>query len=442
MFLAAQLVSIVSIITTTIGLFVKDKFKIMIWLTLTNISMLVTYLLLGRYLGCLLVGGATLRTFVYFLYAKFNKKPQLIFVIFFEIYFVIVSLFLWKDYCDLFMLANLCLLTYTTWQDNMSIFRIGYIVSGIFLVTYDIFVGAYVGCVSEVIILASSVGALIKYGHKNRIKDIVLHFYSTIAPAYNASVKGKDGVYYIYSPEINDEFNNFCYLQNPMELDKHFDDIKKELTGLNRKFAVYFQSVDDQNINFIVNQTKNYRLLFHDCWMKLRTGCQVRKIKCQLENVAFRAATEKDSEDLLNIFEAGFISCTGNEVYKYPQEYYDRYKEIFDKNALKEKHIHPYIAYINEKPIAVLFVYVNESNAYICQITTLKEYRRNGVASNLISYCIKDQRNKGVEDFYLVTEKYTYLETFYMKNNFEEVSQGFCLNYSTQTKRSSKKQTQ
>ena len=33
----------------------------------------------------------------------------------------------------------------------------------------------------------------------------------------------------------------------------------------------------------------------------------------------------------------------------------------------------------------------------------------------------------GIEDFYLVTEKYTWLEIFYMKNNFQEISEGFCI---------------
>lgn len=435
MFLAAQIVSIITIITTTIGLFLKDKFKIMILLTLTNISMLTTYVLLGRYLGCLLVGGATLRTFIYFIYAKFNKKPQLIFAIFFEVYFVVISLFLWKDFSDLFMLANLCLLTYTTWQNNMSIFRIGYIFSSIFLITYDIFVGAYVGSVSEVILLVASIWALIKYGYINKVNDIVTFFYTTISPAYNIDITKTNDVCFIVSSKIKDEFNNFGYLINPLDFDNKLEEIKNTLTSLNRKPAVYLQTVNNQNINFIVQQTKKYKLIFHDCWMRLRTGHQVKKIKCLIEDVIFRPATENDAKELLYVFDAGFITCGENEVYKYSQEYYDKYKEILETKTLNEKHIFPYIAFDGDKPIAVLFVYVNGSNAFICQVTTLERYRRRRVASNLISYCIKDQRTKGVEDFYLVTEKYTFLETFYMKNNFEEISQGFCLDINTQNKK-------
>lgn len=413
----------------------------MLFMTLSNISMLVTYLLLGRYLGCLLVGGATLRTFIYFAYAKFNKRPQLIFVIFFEIYFVLLSLFLWKDFKDLFMLANLCLLTYTTWQNNMAVFRIGYIFSSVFLITYDIGVGAYVGCISEVIMLVVSVWALIKFDYLNKINDLVEHFYSTIAPTYEMQIKKNGNVEYFISSNINDEYNNFCYLKSPEDFEQNVQEIKKEFELVERKPVVYFQSIENSNINEIMAFSKSHKLLFHDCWMKLKTGYQSKTKKCLLENVIFRPANEDDAQALLYVFNAGFVDCSENEVYKYSKGYYDKYKKVFEDRTLKKYNIHPYIAYWENQPISVLFVYVNGTNAYICQITTLEKYRRKGVASSLIRYSIQEQRKHGIENFYLVTEKYTFLETFYMKNNFEEVSQGFCFDIKKKPQRKPKSQT-
>lgn len=426
MFLAAQIVSIVTIISTIIGLCCKNKYNIMLFMTLSNISMFATYLLLGRHLGCLLVGGGILRTLIYFLYAKFNKKPQLVFVIFFEIYVVLLSLFLWKDFTDLFMIANLCLITYTTWQDNMAVFRIGYIASSVFLITYDISVGAYVGCVSEVIMLLVSVWALVKYDYINRIKDIVEHFYSTIAPTYEMQFKQNGNAKYIICHNINDEYNNFCYLKSPKDAEENLQEIKKTFELEGRRPAVYFQSVANENINEIVAFSKTHKLLFHDCWMKLKTGYRNKTKKCQLKGVSFRLADERDAKDLLYVFKAGFVDCSGNDVYKYSNDYYVQYKKVMENKALKEHNIYPYIGYYENQPICVLFIYVNGTNAYLCQITTLEKFRRNGVASNLINYSIQNQRKRGIENFYLVTEKYTFLETFYLKNNFEEVSQGFC----------------
>ena len=207
---------------------------------------------------------------------------------------------------------------------------------------------------------------------------------------------------------------------------KNLQEIKKTFELAERRPTVYFRSVDNDNINEIMTFARNHKLLFHDCWMKLKTGYQGKARKCRLNGVVFRPADENDAQSLLHVFKLGFIDCSENEVYKYSNDYYEQYKKIMENKALKAHNIFPYIAYCENQPICVLFVYVNGTNAYICQITTLEKYRRNCVASNLINYSIQNQRKHGIENFYLVTEKYTFLETFYLKNNFEEVSQGFC----------------
>ena len=69
LFVIAQIVSVITIITTVLALFQKEKFKTMILFTISNISMMATYSLLGRWLSLILVGIASVRTFIYYLYA-------------------------------------------------------------------------------------------------------------------------------------------------------------------------------------------------------------------------------------------------------------------------------------------------------------------------------------------------------------------------------------
>lgn len=432
MFLAAQLVSIVTIITTILGLLSKYKYQTMIWFTISNISMLVTYLLLGRFLPCLLVAGAALRTIIYFFYAKYNKKPQLILIIFFEIYFIAVSIFLWKDYVDILMLANLCLVSYTTWQNNMTVLRVGYVLSGIFLITYDAFVGAYVDIASQAVLLISAIISIIRLDCLNKIKDIVLHFYKTIRPTYEMTVekKGNDEYYTIYSKIVNDEYNNFAYFDSLDNLEENICNANKEMIALDRRPAIYLQSKDNENINQIMGYVKGHKLLFHDTWMKLKNGYNTHPKKCLLENVVYKKAGVNDYDDAVKVFKEGFVNVSGNDVYKLTNDYVEKYEKQAKTKTFEANNITPYIAYHENKPIGVLFMYTNGANAYLCQITTLKEYRRLGVASGLIRFSIKDKKKQGVEDFYLVTEKYTFLETFYLKNNFEEISQGFCIDFS------------
>ncbi len=441
LFEIAQIVSIVTVLASVVGVLQKEKYKSMIWFTVVNLAMIATYILLGRTLGAILVVGATVRTFVYFLYAKFNKPvPALIFA-FFEVYFAIVSIIMFKDYVDLFMIANLALVTYTTWQDNMRVFRVGYILSSVFLITYDVLSGAYVSIISEVIMLVSTAISIYKYDIKSNIKDIITDFYGTIAFSYDMTLTDKDKYTLIYSGQVHDVYNNFAYFPSPIGFEEKIEEIQSSMKDIKRKPCAYFQSVNNENIHYIINQTKTHKLLFHDVWMKLISGYNTKSKKCLLENVTFRRCNEKDKDEIVDVFTRGFINSTGEyaDIYKYEEAYAEKYRKYLDDKYINEHKLYPYMAFLDGKAVALLFVYRHNYLGYICQITTLTEYRRKGIASALMQFAINQERRSGVEDFYLVTEKYTWLENFYMKNNFREVSQGFCIDLSTSKGKEKKK---
>lgn len=430
LFYIAQIVSVVTIIATIIALFQKEKCKSMIWFTLCNFSMMTTYALLNRWLSLILVGIASIRTFVYYVWAYKNLKPNIFVMASFEIVFVITAIVLWKDYLDLLMLINLCMLSYTTWQDNMKILRIGYLISAILLIAYNAFVGAYVGIVSEVILLITSIISIVKYDVKNKISDIVIFFYSTIAPFYRITIDENEQRAAIVSQAIDDEFNNFVYVKNPLEYKKQISFVKKTMKENNRKPAMYFQSKDNNNIQFIMETSREYKLLFRDVWMKLRDGANTVIKKCLLDNLTVKEVDEKYKKDIIYIFKEGFIHQSGDAIYKFDTDYITNYENYLTNENLKKFSSIPYLAFYNDKPIALLFLFKNGTNALLCQITTLKKYRRLGVATMLINKVIDCERRKGIDSFYLVTEKYTYIESFYLKNNFVEVSQGVCIDIS------------
>ena len=129
MFWIAQGVGLLTIIFTVVSLLQKEKFKMMIWLSLTNVSMIAVYLLLGRLLGALLVCGALARTLIYFFFNVRNKQPDAIVPVLFGIYYVVISIVMWNSWIDLLMVLNVVLVTYVSWQNNPTVFRIGYIMS-------------------------------------------------------------------------------------------------------------------------------------------------------------------------------------------------------------------------------------------------------------------------------------------------------------------------
>lgn len=394
--------------------------------SIANLSMGATYALLGRWLALALVVLATIRTIIYYIYARSNLKPNIYVMVAFEVLFVIVSILMWNNYLDLLMLINLCMLTYTTWQDNMKVLRIGYCVSAILLIVYNLLVHAYVGSISEIIMLIFSIIAIYKFDIKGQIKDIVEYFYKTIAPTYKMKITSNEDYTLVISESVKDSFNNFVYIKNALQSEQQTESVKQIMAQNQRKPAIYLKSKDGEYLPEIMEFARKHKLLFHDTWMKLRSAHVIKKRPCQIE-IECKIVDESSAQDIMQVFSSGFVHQSGDAIYKFSEDYEEKYNALFKDSALKKYNITPYMAFYNNQPIALLFVYKNGTNAFLCQITTIEQYRRKGVASNLIRFAVERERKQGVGEFYLVTEKYTYLESFYMKNNFEEIAQGICV---------------
>ena len=91
----------------------------------------------------------------------------------FEIYCVVISILMWHGPITLLMFINLIIVTYTTWQNDVRILRIGYVLSSILLFVYDILLGAYATAVSEIIMLISVIISLVKYSKVQKSCDNV-----------------------------------------------------------------------------------------------------------------------------------------------------------------------------------------------------------------------------------------------------------------------------
>lgn len=147
--IVAQILGIVAIVISIMSMVFNDKKIIMLFSTIYNVLTIITYLLLGKYLGMILVGVLTLKSLTYFIYASKSKKPNIIVLFVFEILILSLSIILWQDWFDIFILLNSVINTYFTWQDNVLLLKIGIVVCSIFLILYDIFAGAYVYVISE-----------------------------------------------------------------------------------------------------------------------------------------------------------------------------------------------------------------------------------------------------------------------------------------------------
>ncbi len=168
----AQILGIIAIVISSISIAFKSKTKIMLFCTIYNILTLTTYLLLGKYLGCILVGVLTLKSFTYFIFSLKNLKPNIFVLLFFEISLLVISIVFWSSWVDIFMIANSVINTYFSWQENVILIKISAVVCSILLILYDIFVGAYAYIISEVLYGAVALITLIMLSKQNKKENL------------------------------------------------------------------------------------------------------------------------------------------------------------------------------------------------------------------------------------------------------------------------------
>jgi len=146
-----NIIGIVALIVTILGILFKEKEKVMLFFSIYFILMLSTYFLKNNYAGSLLVLIGLLRSLTYYFFSKKQLKPNLYIMLLFEVAFIIGVITTWTSALTLIVLFNFMIITYTSWQDNMTLFRISCAVISPFMIFYNLYIGAYMLIACEVL---------------------------------------------------------------------------------------------------------------------------------------------------------------------------------------------------------------------------------------------------------------------------------------------------
>lgn len=438
-FWLVQILGIVTVLFTIFSFFQKEKWKMMLFMSATNVIMVATYILCGELLGGILVVGALVRTLVYFFYSKHNKRPEPIVMISFEIYCMVMSILLWDSAVDLLMIMNILVVTYTTWQNDVRILRLGYVFSSIMLITYDIMIGAYTTAISEVLMLISVVMSLIKYSKVTKSYDVVAQrFFRANEGLWGSNVEEKEYYDFVTSKIEKTPYYNFGIIKNRENIDQCILDIKKDCAKSKVKPVVYMPFDNksyDSNTSDVYKLNMFFPVEFHDVWMKLIDGFNLNNTKCKIQGVEYRQIGETNLTDLSEVYLRGYLNkedisnLTRDEKKRSKNFLNLKFNEI--NNGYK---LSAYIAYYNGIPISMLCMLSNKIECFITKVATIPMFRRKHVASSLIQFAINKHRKVGVQDFMLCTDKNSLSEEFYKFNGFVEFCQAFALDVTDMTK--------
>lgn len=421
------------ILCTILSFFQKEKWKMMLCFAATNVFMIAVYILAGSLVAGLLVAGALVRTIVYFFYNRSNKRPEPIVMIMFEIYYVVIALVMWNSIYDLFMIINLIVVTYTSWQKDVRVLRFGYIFSSVLLIPFDILLGAYTTTASEVIMLFSVVYSLIKYARVTKSSEDVAQRYFTANRHFWGShvEKYQDYDMVISSTVDKSPFYNFGILKNH---DKLYDTILeiKERCNEEKIKEVAYLPFDAKNYDKRASDAHTlqmfFPIIFNDVWMKLIDGFNLNNTKCKIQDVVYKEVDESCIDQIIDVYLRGYHAITDtSKLDDDMKSQVENLKHINLTDVVDGFKVSAYLAYYNNNPISLVVMLSNDVEAFITKVSTLPIFRRKHVASSLMQYGISKQRLKGIQEIILCTDKYSANEKFYSFNSFVEFGQAFAL---------------
>lgn len=157
------LFQILSAILSILAISQKDKWKMMLIYTINNVCNMAMYFTFGRIATVFISFVATLRTFIYMFYSYKKKKPNIIWLIIFEMLFIVSAILTWQDALDLMPLFAMLSVGYGSWQDNQTILRISYIINMTLYTIYKTIIGAYISMSVEALNLICTIICFIYY---------------------------------------------------------------------------------------------------------------------------------------------------------------------------------------------------------------------------------------------------------------------------------------
>ena len=146
-----ELIGVVAFVITVMGILFKEKQKVMLFFTIYFLLMLLTYFLKGEYSGSALVFIGLLRSLTYYFYSRKNLKANVWVVILFETALLLTFIFTYVNFVSIIVMINFMIITYTAWQDNMTIFRISCAIISPFMIFFNFFIQANMLAICEVV---------------------------------------------------------------------------------------------------------------------------------------------------------------------------------------------------------------------------------------------------------------------------------------------------
>ena len=123
-FIVAQIIGILAISVYALSLHQKTKAKVIVCRIIANVFYTFEYLFLHAFSGVGTNLIDVIQTFVFYQYAKKDKKIPLIWVVLYIIIIILIGFFTYQNIFSIFPVVLCVISVYGIWQDNLRVNRI------------------------------------------------------------------------------------------------------------------------------------------------------------------------------------------------------------------------------------------------------------------------------------------------------------------------------
>ena len=161
-YIISQILSGIALVLICGGYFLKNKLTFTLFHAISNFLISASYLVLGEFVGGIIIFISTLRSLTFFIFDKYNLKHMPFTVPIFLTGYVLATVFLWESWLDLFPLINGFLATFSLMVKDLQHTRFFIAPALILLTVYAFFCKNYVSAATFIIELIVITVAIFK----------------------------------------------------------------------------------------------------------------------------------------------------------------------------------------------------------------------------------------------------------------------------------------
>ncbi len=158
----AQLFGLASLALICISYQQKEKEKILFIQIFANLFYFIQYILLTAFSAASANIISIIRTMLFYNFERKEKDIPLYYLIIFEFIILFVGILTYSNIYSVIPIIIAMAYTYGTWQKNLRVMYLIFIMAGFFWILYNFIVGAYISILGSFIEIIASTAGFIK----------------------------------------------------------------------------------------------------------------------------------------------------------------------------------------------------------------------------------------------------------------------------------------